>query len=513
MPRKIIGEGSYGCVHKPSIHCKTPPKPNFTYKNYVSKIMKTKNARDELNEFLTIKRFDPNDEYHLGEPILCSPDLTDESTKKDIAKCKRIKLSNDQDEYSLLLVKYGGPDLKELCKNHLTKYLETNKEEKVDTFLLEIHHLLRGIKFFKDNGLVHNDIKPQNILFDPKTHKFKYIDFGLMQTKETILNSSKNNNNYLGIFHWSYPFDCGFMNKNNFNRYKNLTSGERFKLRVELIDMIVYNNLKNTFNLPLKHPESFEILFTYINPDDTAVTLSDQENYIADFFDGFDELISKNSYSSVLERITNSIDIYGLGFTLQYIINCFKRHNGLELSTFNQLSTFFKKMYDFNPLNRVIDIDVLIDEYENILLDIGVLTRLDKRFENHLLVNRTTATNKSTNKAKTKRKINPPKDCPPNKELNPITARCVNKCKPGFYRNAQFKCRKSVPMSKSHKSVIEENEPIDFSVKCPPNKELNPKTTRCVNKCKPGFYRNPDFKCRKTRKIKSKSNSHKSIII
>ena len=48
MKRKIIGEGSYGCVHRPSIHCKTIPSPGFNYKTYVSKLMKTKNAKKEL---------------------------------------------------------------------------------------------------------------------------------------------------------------------------------------------------------------------------------------------------------------------------------------------------------------------------------------------------------------------------------------------------------------------------------------------------------------------------------
>ena len=37
MPRKILGEGGYGCVHKPSLHCDKAPAPNFDYKNYVSK--------------------------------------------------------------------------------------------------------------------------------------------------------------------------------------------------------------------------------------------------------------------------------------------------------------------------------------------------------------------------------------------------------------------------------------------------------------------------------------------
>ena len=107
MKRVIIGEGSYGCVHNPGIHCKTPPKPGFNYSTYVSKIMKTKHAKKELDKFLIVNNIDPTDEYHLGKPILCQPDLDVPSVKKDISKCKRIKLKDieeEPDNYSLLLM-------------------------------------------------------------------------------------------------------------------------------------------------------------------------------------------------------------------------------------------------------------------------------------------------------------------------------------------------------------------------------------------------------------------------
>jgi hypothetical protein len=45
-------------------------------------------------------------------------------------------------------------------------------------------------------------------------------------------------------------------------------------------------------------------------------------------------------------------------------------------------------MYDFNPETREINIDNLINEYENILLETGILTRLKKSFENHIVVNK-----------------------------------------------------------------------------------------------------------------------------
>lgn len=67
MSRKVIGEGSYGCVHKPSLHCKN--NSEIDYDDYVSKIMKNKDAENELKEFVTIGRYDPTNEFHLGSPI------------------------------------------------------------------------------------------------------------------------------------------------------------------------------------------------------------------------------------------------------------------------------------------------------------------------------------------------------------------------------------------------------------------------------------------------------------
>ena len=71
--------------------------------------------------------------------------------------------------------------------------------------------------------------------------------------------------------------------------------------------------------------------------------------------------------------------------------NCFKRLNALSLEDFTRLSSFFHKMFDFNPLTRVINVDTLLNEYENILLEIGVLTRLKKSFENNNIVNKAPA--------------------------------------------------------------------------------------------------------------------------
>jgi serine/threonine protein kinase len=398
--------------------------------------------------------------------------------------------------------------------------LEKDKDIRTDKFWLEVHHLIKGLKFFKDNGIIHNDIKPQNILFDTTNGKMKYIDFGLMRTKENIIQSSKKSNNFLGIYHWSYPFDCGFMNKEQYFNYKNANSVTRTQRKNSLSELIVTDSKSNQFNLPITNPSAFSILFTYINPDNVVPNAATQYGYINSFFDGFNDMISRNKYETVLNYIADSIDVFSLGFTLQFMANCFKRLNVLSLEDFTRLSAFFHKMYDFNPVNRVIDIDTLLNEYENVLLEIGVLTRLGKSFKNNILVNKPPAPPVIIVESKSDEK-SPPKHlsaalqelannepiiidvkCKEGKEWNPITKRCVNKCPIGYERNDKFKCRKT----KKIKSVRSKSVKI-----CPDNKELNPKTNRCVKKCPIGYERNEKFECKKTKKIKSiKSKSVKT---
>jgi hypothetical protein len=80
--------------------------------------------------------------------------------------------------------------------------------------------------------------------------------------------------------------------------------------------------------------------------------------------------------------------------------------------------------------------------------------------------------------------------CPEDKERNPKTGRCVAKCKPGYTRDADFKCIKI----RQPRIVIDK-----ATVACPEGKERNPKTRRCVAKCKPGYMRDGEFKCVKNR--------------
>lgn len=456
MTRKVIGEGSYGCVQQPSIPCDTLPSSDFNYDEYVSKLMKNKDAQKELSQFIVIGNYDTNNEYHLGTPVLCKPELT-KDVVEDIEKCKYFKktdIVDNPDEFSLLLLKYGGPDLAAFCKDHIKNFLKKNKNNKSDHFWLEVQHLLKGLKFFQDNNIVHHDIKPQNILFNLDNGKLMFIDFGLMNTFSDIIETSKTNKNKLAVFHWSYPFETGFMNKPIYDYYSN-TPSSLSRFRNALVKMII-NGDKNVYGLPLKRPDAYQLLFSYIDPKGKQPTNAAQFAHIQDFFKGFDKYVKNYTYDDFLDRATKSIDTFGLGFSLQFILNCFKNNKAIDNDFYTKASSLFGKMYDFNTPSRELDIENILNEYENILLETGILSRLNKDFVDHNIVDKSPLPDEVKKEEPIVSPVDLEKDatlnvieleklerrCPEGKERNPKTKRCNNFCKDGYIRDENFKCRK-----------------------------------------------------------------------
>jgi hypothetical protein len=157
-------------------------------------------------------------------------------------------------------------------------------------------------------------------------------------------------------------------------------------------------------------------------------------------------------------------------------------------------------MYDFNLKTRELNIDNLINEYENILLETGVLTRLKKSFENHNITNKKPATEKlmkkmhiedisfnSSSKSRSKSK-SLSKELETLATLDPETS--------ALSRSKSMRHKSTSPTS--NKSNTKKIIKI-----CPKNKELKITTNRCVNKCKPGQTRNAKFRCKtKTKKQK-----------
>ena len=66
---KVIGEGSYGCVHNPSLYCEDAISQDRNGK--ISKILATEYAEKEMKEYDVMEQVDPTSEYYVGKPTMC----------------------------------------------------------------------------------------------------------------------------------------------------------------------------------------------------------------------------------------------------------------------------------------------------------------------------------------------------------------------------------------------------------------------------------------------------------
>lgn len=71
----------------------------------------------------------------------------------------------------------GETTLKELIQNE--KYKENYDENKVWFLFREI---LQGLNYIHENGIIHRDMKPANVLIDANDH-VKIVDFGFATTR------------------------------------------------------------------------------------------------------------------------------------------------------------------------------------------------------------------------------------------------------------------------------------------------------------------------------------------
>jgi serine/threonine protein kinase len=194
----IIGEGTFGCVTKPSLKCTTPQK----YKHRVSKIMKFSDAQLEMKDMQFLSDIPNIHKYMIRIPTMCKP-LLNKELKSAVSSCTNKKVNNtynkEKKQLRLLLLDDGGVDLDVFS----TEIIPTLSKKDCCIFITAILQLIKGVEFFRANGIVHFDVKMQNIVYDVKTGKIRFIDFGMVVKKKEYITQSLVNANERAQS-WSY---------------------------------------------------------------------------------------------------------------------------------------------------------------------------------------------------------------------------------------------------------------------------------------------------------------------
>lgn len=451
----VIGEGTYGCIHKPSLKCNNS---DIDYENKVSKILENDEADAEMKEFRDVSNFDKNNQFFLGVPHRCSPAKTQENIES-IEKCKNGKeLVVQLQHYSLLVMEDGGMDLEKYGK--ILKLREPTEEnrEKMELFWMEAHRILIGLRAFLNNRLVHHDLKPQNIVYNEKSNRLNFIDFGLMDTKSNLIKSALREEYPFPIFHWYFPPELPFLEKDNFEQISEKSEEEKIKY---LDDLITYNRDNNKYN---ETAEQFKVMLIFFYK--YAFGSENPDNHLREFFlNGIQktivDYIKPSNFRTFLEKSVNTIDIYGTGISFLYVLN--HSEHMMEPNIVILLRNMFFEMITADLFLRI-DINELIEKYEHILETTGLLFKHKKRFENNILIERI---EEIPTVHLESMKLSP-------KEIQDII---TNDPTPSPSYKKSFSVKKTTSYNKKSYTIRKTPK------KCPEGKVLNPKTNRC-NKTK-----------------------------
>ena len=344
---KIIGEGAYGCVHKPSLICKDK---NIKYKNKISKLMNTENAEVELSEYDKIMTLENNEDYFLSRPEICVPKVSINNLLA-INKCRDFNISS-MDDYRLLVIPDGGIDLNQFAEKVQDMENNTKNKKQIMHFWLSGHILLKGIKEMLEKGIIHHDLKPGNIVYDIKTKRLKFIDFGFMDYKKNIIKDLRESSHSLARPYWYFPFELSLLNRDTFNKISRAKTKRRENLFINLMENKKYNTES--------HMEMF-----YVIVDNNTDFIKENTELFYNFFMSF----KKDQYAYYIEKTLNSIDIYGVGVSFLHVLNSCKHL--MNASSFIDFKELFKTMVSASLEIRP-NIDELLQRYELILEKSGV---------------------------------------------------------------------------------------------------------------------------------------------
>lgn len=520
---KVIGEGTYGCVHRPPLQCSKDLDlfgKKVNYDNTISKVLELGDFLDEINQYSAIEKIDKQKKYYTGVPTVCVPEKN-KNFYGALDGCKFKGEEYKRNDVRLLLIKDGGVDLGDFAKG-VSNMDPNNPDGKriVNDFWWEMVRILEGIRFFLKKKVIHFDLKEKNIVYDAEKHRANFIDFGTFTEKKRVEELVKRASCYHCTHHWSYPFETYFLNRDNFDEdYKT----ENVKLFLPILNDVftvgfdieedldikkkIANNPTRKKLLLEKSKKADSIPSSELNHRSQIVVLFGElkshvfphlmEDYLKDI-KVFLEQHSEWDYQSFIDKSLDTFDIYGLGIAFLYVLKrIYKFMNpaffdDMYSLVYRMVTPNLKERYTIEPLLR--DYLALLEKHISknstppVSLKKNNTTWDDKKCPEGKVIN--PATGRCIKEKVIVNKEIPKKVCPEGKVINPATGRCIKE-KTAAVKNVSEPSVKENPFSKL-------TPPVTLLKVCPEGKVLNPATGRCI-KIKTAKNKKTKQSLRKTR--------------
>lgn len=400
----VLGKGTFGCVVSPSLKC---TDSTIKTNKKVSKIMREKDAMEEMTEYKVLEKIPELKKYLLTFPQPCKP-VNDDKFHNAIKQCKhamvnRVYNGTDTNSISSLLLENGGVGLGDLVNNFAKKL---NMHE-FEIFLTSIKNLFEALIILRKHKYVHQDIKANNIVYSLQTGKISLIDFGKLSSFQKIKQNSQNDSHNEGTTWFNYPPEAKFMNKS-----KNPFTEDTDYLRFLDETMISWDS----YSLALCLNE----LFSEVNHKVRAERLLKEfPNY-------------ENTSKKKREQIAKFF-VYGRSLLRHYI-----SHDDTNNMSNAELKDYIVSK---RPL-RDNNLEGLKSVYINLLKECGLYrTTLPKPSKEVIKIEQQNSIQHMVEEIANQHAAN--KKCKDEKEPHPITNRCVKKCNKGETRDNFGKCKKN----------------------------------------------------------------------
>jgi len=362
---EIIGQGTYGCVHKPQMECESSPSRADT----VSKILLDAKADAELAEFAAVATADPTQTIHLGTPTKCAIKETRDNIHA-IDECNNSGLTdttfypNKLSDYALLVMKDGGQDLTTFGEVIYRSAATSENQNKMELFWLEVSRLFYGLKVFKDAGIVHHDITQNNVVYNINANRLNFIDFGLMTKPKDIVEDARNGKGYRRW--WSLPWEISDFSYAKYFAYLKANDSHAPRVMPAIAD---------------EYDDFFQLILPDVQPEEVAAIKTMMSRKYNEQINSY----SKHNYAKRINESIDTRDSYGVGLTLLYILNRSRHLIGSDFG--DKLNALFANM--ISPLvSERYSVNVLIADYNKIMTESGLLAKHNKHYDdNFLLVN------------------------------------------------------------------------------------------------------------------------------
>lgn len=174
---KLINQGTYGCVYHPGIKCNGNP---MTSEKFITKIQRNdETVQNEIRIGKIVKTIPQFSRFFA--PIISS--CPAKITKKVAEGCTVIE--NGATSFVSTKIRYVG-------KQTLGAYItESNIRER---YVRSKKHLVRALEKLNEHGIVHFDVKQNNVMYDARLKVPVFIDFGLSIYVKDILGTAGRDN-------------------------------------------------------------------------------------------------------------------------------------------------------------------------------------------------------------------------------------------------------------------------------------------------------------------------------